>query len=85
MVYWNLYFYIIFFVFYYYLRPAYAHNENQVKLSILSLNGATIFNEMIDTDNGLGYVNAEGALAPGIYIVNIVGAHASHSTRLIIR
>lgn len=63
----------------------YAHNENQVKLSILSLNGATIFNEMIDTDNGLGYVNAEGALAPGIYIVNIVGAHASHSTRLIIR
>ena len=63
----------------------YAHNENQVKLSILSLNGATIFNEMIDTDNGLGYVNAEGALAPGIYIVNIVGAHASHSSRLIIR
>lgn len=63
----------------------FAQNEDDVTINILNLNGAAVFSNTIRTDNGLGYVNAEGQITPGIYIINIIGKYTNHSSKLIIK
>ena len=63
----------------------FAQHEECIKVDIYTLNGAMIFNDVINTDNGLVNMQLNNKLTKGLYIIKVKGANTSFTTKLIIK
>lgn len=65
---------------------AYIHcNEEQILLSVFSMNGTLIYHDHATPCNGVIDINLNGKLADGFYILSLQGEKVNYKTRLIIK
>ena len=63
----------------------FAQHEECIKVDIYTLNGTIVFNDVINTDNGLVNMQLNNKLTKGLYIIKVEGTNTSFTTKLIIK
>lgn len=63
----------------------FVQNEEILKVTVYTLSGTMIFNEALNTDNGLVNMPLYDILGNGLYVIRIEGAQTSFSKKLIIK